>query len=658
MTDAATKKRLGQYFSGGKVANLLIRLCSLDGSEYVIDPMAGNGDMLTAAVGMGISENHVYGIEIDPDAGCQCKKRVSESHIFIGDAFSPISYTSFNRMEWDLVITNPPYVRYQAMSGFENDGLCLKTAKETRQSLSKMVNEMAHLDSDERACFHRIIKNYSGLSDHAVPAWILCAALTRIGGQLAMVVPESWISRDYALSIKYLLLKFFDVEYIVEDSNSAWFPDVLVKTNLLVAKRIPIRKNFDAIQDSAYKHIRFSAELNGDYSLIGKLTIDGETGYAALDNILDSKRDVIGEGFEVRNIHLTSLLSEMSASPVFGKLLQKLEPHTTGLAKAALPTGLRDVMGKSIASINLTDLDAWGFQVGQGLRTGANKFFYTELSESDGDIDYLVTDSLFDKIIIPVAQKYSLPTFRYQSDACGGLVISKPLLSHRLLYIQDGFYHANGNLRDNRDAPLEKHISNAEKLPIELNGKKTYFPNLSAVKPNVRKSMISDGISRGWFMLPPLADRHQPQLCLSRVNYKNARCCLIAEQGIVVDANFSTLWTASQDRMRIYAVFALMNSIWVQSYLETTATIMGGGALKVEASHIRKLLLPHPTDKLIVALYRLGVRLAEADFSEHENLLKEINYAVIQSLSDDADVHEKCSALWTYLQSKVNGRQR
>ena len=32
-----------------------------------------------------------------------------------------------------------------------------------------------------------------------------------------MVVPESWISRDYSLSIKYMLMKLFDIEYIVED---------------------------------------------------------------------------------------------------------------------------------------------------------------------------------------------------------------------------------------------------------------------------------------------------------------------------------------------------------------------------------------------------------------------------------------------------------
>ena len=159
-------------------------------------------------------------------------------------------------------------------------------------------------------------------------------------------------------------------------------------------------------------------------------------------------------------------------------------------------------------------------------------------------------------------------------------------------------------------------------------------------------------------MLPILTNRHTPQLCISRVNYKNARCFLIADEGIVVDANFSTLWTATGDKQQVYAMFALLNSTWTQSYLETIATVMGGGALKVEASHIRKLLLPFPTDKLIVSLSLLGKRLAEGYPPEKSDILLEIDHAVIRSLFGSSNTREKCISLRGYLQSKVNARQR
>lgn len=658
MMDITTQKRLGQYFSGNKVAGLLVRLCSPTSEDYVIDPMAGIGDMLAAVIQSGVLDKNTNGIEIDPDAGSRCKERISPRNIYIGDAFSQKPYISFNRKVWDLVITNPPYVRYQTMGGYEKDGVCLKGAKETRKCLSALVDEISHLDNDEKSCFQRIIQNYSGLSDLAVPAWILCAVLTRVGGQIAMVVPESWISRDYALSIRYMLLKFFDIKYIVEDLNSAWFPGVLVKTNLLVAKRVHYRESIDEIDDSIYKRIRLSAKLIGENSLIEKLTIKGKTGYAALNDLLNSHCDISGEGYEVRNTRRNTFLSEMFASQACKNFLKKLEPSRKSFVHTSIPMELQQVIDDNVASTKLTSIEAWGIRVGQGLRTGANRFFYTELSANDGNTDFLVTNKLFNKRIIPVAQKYSLPALRYQNDAHGEIVISRPMLPHRLLYIQEDLYNSESHIRDSKDTPLVEHIAIAENIAIESNGRLTHFPELSAVKPNIRSSEDSGGLMRRWFMLPALTNRHTPQLCVSRVNYKNARCCLIVDEGIVVDANFSTLWTETGEQKQVYAVFALLNSIWVQSYLETIATIMGGGALKVEASHIRNVLLPIPTDALITSLAYLGRKLAEIPSSKNDSILFEIDCAVLQSLLGKSNIHEKRAALQTYLQLKVDTRQR
>jgi type I restriction-modification system DNA methylase subunit len=52
VTDALAKKRLGQYFSGKKVADLLVAICVPTFDTSVIDPMAGNGDMLVAAINL------------------------------------------------------------------------------------------------------------------------------------------------------------------------------------------------------------------------------------------------------------------------------------------------------------------------------------------------------------------------------------------------------------------------------------------------------------------------------------------------------------------------------------------------------------------------------------------------------------------------------
>ncbi|MGI6662655.1 MAG: Eco57I restriction-modification methylase domain-containing protein [Bacillota bacterium] len=649
------KKRLGQYFSGSKVAGLLVDLCAPGSADHVIDPMAGIGDMLKAVIEYGVPPANVFGIEIDPQVGLQCKDRISPGQVFIGDAFSLEPYSSFHNRAWDLVITNPPYVRYQTLGKHEGGSIALKSGEEVRRSLREIVKRLDHLTNEEKVCFQDIIASYSGLSDLAVPSWILCAALTRHGGQLAMVVPESWMSRDYALIIKYMLFKFFDLKYVVEDLNAAWFPDALVRTNLIVAERVRMRRTFQDLADSYFKNIRLASTLAGDSSLVERLSYDGHAGREAFRSLLCSNSDVSGDGFELKRIAMADFVSEMVSSPVFRKLVSRLEPRLQVISVPAFPKELRDVLGESLAP--LTDIGAWGFKVGQGLRTGANRFFYGKLVRSEEDVDYLRVDDIFGDKVIPVSRKYSLPVLRYQSELSDGYIVSKDALSYRLLYIQEDFFNADGTLRNPSDMPLYQHIIEAEHMTIWSGGKPTRFPELTAVKPNIR-GPGNKTMRRSWFMLPELARRHLPQLCISRVNHRNIKCFLVPQREVVVDANFSTLWMDVLDETKVYAMFALMNSLLIHAYLETIATIMGGGALKVEASHIRRLLVPFPTGETVSSLARLGKHLAESGSSEHASAKLEIDRLVIRFATGRSESEIQYERLQSFLLSKVNARQR
>ena len=78
---------------------------------------------------------------------------------------------------------------------------------------------------------------------------------------------------------------------------------------------------------------------------------------------------------------------------------------------------------------------------------------------------------------------------------------------------------------------------------------------------------------------------------------------------IAVDANFITLW--NNDSTMQYFVFALLNSTWFKCYMECISTVMGGGALKVEAAHVRKVLFPKYSTKQIALLAQCGKRLRD-----------------------------------------------
>ena len=215
--ESLRQKRLGQYFSGKKVSELLVNLLP---NEYVfrtvIDPMVGSGDMLRAILDCKSGLHELYGIDIDSKAIENCKKENLEATVIMGDAFNCSEI--FKKKGWDLVITNPPYVRYQLLNNNEEAGL--PNAEQIRENLKSVIQNVENISEDDRNLLLSISDVYSGLSDMAVPAWILCSTIVKIGGYMAMVVPESWLNRDYAMPIYYLLLKLFDVEIVVKDVDS------------------------------------------------------------------------------------------------------------------------------------------------------------------------------------------------------------------------------------------------------------------------------------------------------------------------------------------------------------------------------------------------------------------------------------------------------
>lgn len=649
--DSSRKKRLGQYFSGQKVAELLVSMVALHHEDHVIDPMAGIGDMLVATMDAGVAKSNISGIEIDHLAGKTCNDRIGLGTVIVADAFKLETYNILKRTSWDAVITNPPYVRYQSLNGFDNQALTLQNAKETRNSLLSIIREVKHLSKEERNCLLRITRSYSGLSDLAVPAWILCASIVAPGGTLAIVVPESWLNREYALSIKYLLLKFFDIQYVVEDLNSAWFPDALVKTNLIVAKRVAFRKEFAIEPQGKYKHIRIASSLIGENSLVDNMQYLGYTGKKAFLTLLNAENDVRENGFTLKIVPTCSMVSEMVNTPAFNKLYTKLEHTKIPNASRSFPDELCTILNAHDTICPISNLQSWGFMVGQGLRTGANRFFYAESEGIEGNDEKLLVDKLFKKRHILVSKVRTKPVLRYQSDIKDSLVINSADLVTRLLYIQN-------DLSDT-EPDLSRHIEEAENIDIVNADKTTHFQDLSAVKPNIRNVVVNGHIvNRKWYMLPVLMPRHMPALCIPRINYKEAKCILIADEDIVVDANFSTLWMSTKSQDTIYAMFAMFNSSWMRAYLETISTVMGGGALKTEASHIRQVLFPEPTVDRICCLSNMGKRLAIADISMFNEIRREIDVYLLTQLFGVDKAQEQVERLNAYLKYKITNRRR
>lgn len=577
----ARKKRLGQYFTGQQLALLLSELASARGLSSVIDPMAGTGDMLVAAQQARGGETRIAGVEIDPVAAsvCQSHAALQNANIINGDAFDQSCYEELG-WQWDLVITNPPYVRYQNSQRARFDNVTVPSPDDVRSNLIATIRVHPLLEEAERALLLHEASGYSGFADLAVPSWLLCCALTRPGGKLALVVPDTWLSRNYSAPVLRVLKAGFDLQYVVEDRDVSWFTDALVRTTLVVAKKRTVSAPL------AHTRITVHQSAATSKSLVGRAFSgrNPERKFARWAADWDHERPVDLNGIEV--VHDDGVILA----------------HAANSAKAVavgLPRQVRAVVGDA----RVTTLADLGWNVGQGMRSGANDFFYLKANE-DGTVCSVVTGNR----TLQIDAAFLLPAIRRQADLHGlgsNRSVANVDAGWRLLVVAPG-PSASSTEKRKFGSDLADLIRAAE-TTLGPNG--VPIPELSAVRVNQRpRGADNSEPERLWFHLPQLAPRHTGAIFVSRVN-GGAPTFYVNPFGKVIDANFSTLWAANAKALSLPALLAFLQSSWVQACLECTCTVMAGGALKVEATHLRRLPVPALDPAAWSILGRLGQKM-------------------------------------------------
>lgn len=649
--DVDERKRLGQFFTGLPLARLLAELAEASNARTVLDPMVGSGDMLEA-VRSGDTNQLLAGIEIDPIAGAYCASRLgadgAAAHIAIGNAFSPKTWASLPGQAWDLVITNPPYVRYQRGAFPTHGRVDVPSAAEVRHGLLQVLGLFKHLSKDEHQVWRSITKAYSGLGDLAVPAWILCAGLVAIEGRLAMVVPDTWLSRDYSLPVLYLLQRYFEIEVVVEDGQAGWFEDALVRTTLLVARRVPDRGSAFRKLDTGHVHVRLEESASDLGSLVGALQHDTpfpERAFASAIRLARVNRASLQSGGLqaewVRGNYFSDLLASQSAG---SRWLVQLEPNGTPTSPSSVPHLSRQAE-KLIGTETTTScrtLSSFGWSVGQGLRTGANRFFYGSCLHQSDDHVVFSPNPIFGQEPFRVPVDAVLPVLRKQQDVRAGGAIRGRVLDLRNFVLPEDAAEIKAalNISPYREmpGPLADFVRIVARANIGSPEEPKFVPSLSAVATNARPHdrRRPDRLPRFWYQIPPLQPRHVPELFIPRVNYRTPKASLNKTRA-VVDANFSTLWRVKPDALPLCALLALLSSTWVGVSLETSAPVLGGGALKVEAAHLRRLPLPQLTGKAGSELEMLGHELVKGGSAEHE-VVSEIDHLVWSALAS-SDVH-------------------
>lgn len=185
------KKLLGAYYTPRALAEAVVRLCPSD-AKTVLEPACGEGVFLDA-----LPFQRIDAVEINPDAARIAADRHPNARVFIQD------FLTFTGDNYDLVIGNPPYVRWQRLS---------ETQKER-----------------QRRIFPGSVNLWIAFTAH-------CVTRLSPAGTLALILPAELVRDKNAAPLRRLLAESFTGLTVVNVEKSA-FPDIKQNVVILIGSR-------------------------------------------------------------------------------------------------------------------------------------------------------------------------------------------------------------------------------------------------------------------------------------------------------------------------------------------------------------------------------------------------------------------------------------
>lgn len=574
------QKLLGQYFSGGRIADALYGLLGEPIGKSVIDPMCGQADLLLPFK----EKNRIIGIELDKEAYYNAVQLTSNDNIISGNAFDENILGSLTLDGYDVVVTNPPFIRRE---NYKKATELIEGSLPTKQichNLANLVKRVNTLNSQQKDKISAYINSASGLTDIAYFSLILCFVITKIGGNIALVVPSALLGREYSVPFIELLRDLFEIQYVVNDVNSVWFKGIAqVKTSLIVAKRTD--------SSTAQNHIvvldvfKRSLSENSIFSFL-------ENGQSIIEFI--ETQQEIPHKCEMQIIPQNDFANKLGIDAT-----SKLKPFCT-------------------KNCHFTNIESLGISCGQGFRSGANACFIFERVGQQ----YI---SKIGSLDIEPVKDYFLPLIQSQKVLDKNYSVCSDRYLAALLFVPKRYARTldigtiNNSIQQSYISlpqALDDYLSKSELYEI----KGTPVPKLSAVRTNAKHD--SNEV-RFWYNLPDFTPRHQGAVFVPRVNGSH----IVARANFnnyIVDANFITFWNCNEDAPSEW-ILALLNSSWFSILCEETGIVLGGGALKLDAIQLKKIPIPVLEEKDIQDLNALGIKLASLSSDASEPIISRID---------------------------------
>jgi adenine-specific DNA-methyltransferase len=197
-TTATYQKLRGGYYTPKPIADFLAQWAITSPTTKVLEPSCGDGVLLQAAVEALVqcgadkttALSLVHGVEIDPEEAQKAAERICVpdapplvAQIHVGDFFAYCKAHLTDRHLFDVVIGNPPFIRYQNFP-------------EEHRAIAFYLMQRAGLHPNR-------------LTNAWVPFLVATTFLLNEKGRMAMVIPAELLQVNYAAELRYFLSRYY-----------------------------------------------------------------------------------------------------------------------------------------------------------------------------------------------------------------------------------------------------------------------------------------------------------------------------------------------------------------------------------------------------------------------------------------------------------------
>ncbi len=325
--DASPAKLRGGYYTDPDIATFLLKWVLGIHPKSILEPSCGDGVFLR-----GLSKLRTNGLksvqafEIEPGEAGKAKLSASEfkkvdvqisERDFLGWSLTRL----LNPPQFDAVVGNPPFIRYQYLDG-------------DLQGISEQIFRVFHLP-------------FTKHTNAWVPFVISSLALLRPGGRLAMVVPSELLHVLHAESLRAYLTKVCS-RVLVFDPQELWFEGTLQGAILLLAeKKNAPNEHFQGVSIIPTRSRDFLSENPEEYFEKAKYT-NGETvkGKWMLALLTEAEREILIKAKANPDVYRFDDIAEVAVGIVTGANKFFLVPDET-VERYSLQKWARPMFGKS-----------------------------------------------------------------------------------------------------------------------------------------------------------------------------------------------------------------------------------------------------------------------------------------------------------------------